>query len=153
MLAGFVIGLMALTPFVFAHESSIKAADLQKLADQYNSNLDKVPGIIKMVASSERTNLHIAYPDGDEDLIGIILKDGKIGSITDGIVENPTLNFYTQSTTVDKILEAEDPFLEAGKSFSRNEVVYSGVGFFDKIKVGLIRLVLSILGFIIFPAN
>ena len=152
MLVGLIAGFIALTPFVFAHESSIKAEDLQSLADQYNSNLDKVPGIIKTVAGNERANLHISYPDGDEDIIGLVMKDGKMENVSDGAVENPTLNFYTKGENVDKILKADDPFLEAGKSFSRNEVVYSGVGLFDKIKVWLIRFVLSILGFIIFPA-
>lgn len=153
ILIGFVAALIVLTPFAAAHESSIKAEDLQSLADKYNSDLDKVPGIIKTVAGNERANLHISYPDGDEDIIGFVMKDGKMESVSDGAVENPTINFYTKSENVDKILKAEDPFLEAGKSFSRNEVVYSGVGLFDKIKVWLVRFVLSTLGFIIFPTN
>lgn len=142
---GFIIGLVALTPFAAAHESSIKAEDLQSLADKYNSDLDKVPGIIKTVTGSERANLHISYPDGDEDIIGLVMKDGKVESIADGPVENPTLNIYTNNKVVDNILNSKEPFVELGKAVARKEINFSGVDTISKIKFWFLKILLSIL--------
>ncbi len=153
LLATIFAFLIALAPLTFAHEASkTLTSDVQKLADQYNSNFDKVPDIVKMVAGTERANLHITYPDGDEVVIGAETMDGKIVSISDNPLSNPTINVYARSEVVDKILAADDPFTEAGKAVARNEVIYSGVGFFSKLKMWLIKFALSVLGFIIFPA-
>lgn len=129
-----VIGVLSLSGMAYAHgELDLESLDLEKLVATYNDNLDKVPGFVKNIFGNEKINLYI---DG-ELFLGLAGEGGKIVEYKKGGVDKPTMNVYTTSDTIDKLIDEDKNLLEAVKDKS---IQYQGVGFINKIKFGIIKI-------------
>ncbi len=130
----FLITALLLVNIGYAHgELDLESLDLEKLVEAYNQNLEKVPGFVKNIFGNERINLYI---DG-EIFVGLSGKKGEIVEYEKGGIIKPTMNIYTTGDTIDKLIDGNTTLLDAVKDKSIN---YEGVGFFGKIKFGVIKI-------------
>lgn len=130
----FLITALLLINIGYAHsELDLESLDLDKLVTTYNDNLDKVPGFVKIIFGNERINLYI---DG-EVFVGLAGEKSEIVEYEKGGVSKPTMNVYTTSDTIDKLIDGNTTLLDAVKDKNIN---YEGIGFFGKIKFGFIKI-------------
>ncbi|HOZ36107.1 MAG TPA: hypothetical protein PLK55_03950 [archaeon] len=110
--------------------------------EQYNANLDKMPGALRKFTGNEKIQLNVDY--GTEiKSITLVMKDGAMDSYsTDGTVE-PTLIVDTYPQTIDNLIKSNTPVNDFKTAVKEKTLKYRSVGFFKKIKFGFARFALN----------
>ncbi|WP_258083761.1 hypothetical protein [Thermococcus thermotolerans] len=117
---------------------------LRDYVDVYNENLEEMPGFIGMLAGNERIALEIALDNGSVLNIGIVTSDGRITEFSEGKLEDPTLRVWTDESTVNAILDSDDPAGSAFYALKRGHIRYSGVGTIKKLRVAGVKVIVRI---------
>ncbi|MGB7532519.1 MAG: hypothetical protein WA977_06020 [Halobacteriota archaeon] len=122
--------------------------DAQSLVDIYNQNIENIPVITSFIGE-ERIRCEISLNNGTEELIiGITTdEDAKITSFEKGEITDPTINASTNENTVRTIMNSDDPVSAFQDALDSGAIIFEGVGLGDKIKVGVMKVVLKIAGF------
>ncbi|MSR85828.1 hypothetical protein EXS74_00360 [Candidatus Woesearchaeota archaeon] len=113
--------------------------NLEKVEDKVNEELADTPAIAKIVVG--KTNINIYFEGGDS--IGIQVEDGKVTSIQDGPLEDVTLEAHISDNV---FISLESDSFDLTQALKNKDITYNGVGFFGKIKSGMVRTVLAIIG-------
>ena len=128
-------------------EDSDLFEDLKQQVDLYNQNVDGIP-FVKSFIGEERIRCEISLNDGTELIIGITTdEDAKITSFEKGEISDPTINASTNENTVRTIMNSDDPVSAFQDALDSGAITFEGVGLGDKIKVGVMKVVLKIAGF------
>jgi|GEM_PF-1248648 len=122
-LAAYKRGEFVLKPLGLYHE-------LVMHVDTYNQNIEKVPGIVKMLFGKERINAYIE--NGKEEIIGIVMQDAKVIEFKEGEVQNPTMRMYMDKGTIRKLM-TDPPF--ALEALDKGKIRYEGIGITKQAKV------------------
>ncbi len=122
--------------------------EIDTLAATYNENADSVPSLVESLVADERVNVHIETGD-DDIVIGVVMDDARMTTVTRGGVENVTVDLYTDEETVSSILAAEDSPARAVEAFNSDHITYEAHGFGRSIKFAVISTVSKILGFLL----
>lgn len=110
--------------FVLANIENYKPEDVIKYYGEYET---KIPGFAKKLFGSERANIYIEnYGE-----FSAVTKKGKLISYEKGLLDNPTINVYTDKETVEKIIQGELNFKDA---LDKKLVSYQAIGFWHKFK-------------------
>ncbi|MCK4397789.1 MAG: hypothetical protein KAV25_02225 [Methanophagales archaeon] len=121
--------------------------DAKSLVDIYNQNIENIPVITSFIGE-ERIRCEISLNDGTELIIGITTdEDAKITSFEKGEISDPTINASTNENTVRTIMNSDDPVSAFQDALDSGAITFEGVGLGDKIKVGVMKVVLKIAGF------
>ena len=121
--------------------------DAESLVDTYNQNIENIPVITSFIGE-ERIRCEISLNDGAELIIGITTdEDAKITSFEKGEISDPTINASTNENTVRTIMNSDDPVSAFQDALDSGAITFEGVGLGDKIKVGVMKVVLKIAGF------
>lgn len=121
--------------------------DAESLVDTYNQNIENIPVITSFIGE-ERIRCKISLNDGAELIIGITTdEDAKITSFEKGEISDPTINASTNENTVRTIMNSDDPVSAFQDALDSGAITFEGVGLGDKIKVGVMKVVLKIAGF------
>ncbi len=98
----------------------------------------ELPEFAKKLFYNERINIHIT---GEETIVlGIITDKGRITTISEQPVDEPTLNIYATTEAIEKIMAAEEPLLRFQQALQQKEIRYEGVGITKKMKFGALSL-------------
>ncbi len=122
--------------------------DMKQQVDIYDQNVDKIP-FVKTFIGEERIRCEISLNNGTEELIlGITTdEDAKIRSFEKGEISDPMINASTNENTVRTIMNSDDPVSAFQDALDSGAITFEGVGLGDKIKVGVMKVVLKIAGF------
>ncbi len=121
--------------------------DAESLVDTYNQNIENIPVITSFIGE-ERIRCKISLNDETELIIGITTdEDAKITSFEKGEISDPTINASTNENTVRTIMNSDDPVSAFQDALDSGAITFEGVGLGDKIKVGVMKVVLKIAGF------
>ena len=121
--------------------------DAESLVGIYNQNIENIPVITSFIGE-ERIRCEISLNDGTELIIGITTdEDAKITSFEKGEISDPTINASTNENTVRTIMNSDDPVSAFQDALDSGAITFEGVGLGDKIKVGVMKVVLKIAGF------
>jgi hypothetical protein len=121
--------------------------DAESQVDTYNQNIENIPVITSFIGE-ERIRCKISLNDGTELIIGITTdEDAKITSFEKGEISDPTINASTNENTVRTIMNSDDPVSAFQDALDSGAITFEGVGLGDKIKVGVMKVVLKIAGF------
>ena len=123
-----LISLLILSSSIYAQIEKYKPEDAIKL---YNDNKANIPGAAKKVLGNERVNIHIK----DYKNFNLVTKNGELISIDYELLDNPTLNIYTDKDTVNEIIEGKLSWKSALKN---KKLSYKASGFWHRMKFGLI---------------
>ncbi len=113
--------------------------DLEKVGNKANEELANLPGLAKIIVG--KTNINI-YFEG-EDVIGVQVQDGKITTIQYGTIEDVTFNVYISDNV---FISLEDNTFDLKQALSNKDITFKGVGFVGKMKYGMVKAVLAIIG-------
>ncbi|MBW2992759.1 hypothetical protein KY345_06090 [Candidatus Woesearchaeota archaeon] len=111
--------------------------------NEYNSNIDNVPSFVKAIFGDERINAEIELAEGSRRY-GIVTEKGIIMNVTEGYIEEHTLEVYTTEETVNKIIEAEDQVEALREALDNKEIEYKAVKVKTKIKTFFAKIALGI---------
>jgi hypothetical protein len=97
-----------------------------------------LPGSIASIFANERINIYVKEGAGTENY-GVVTKDKKIIEAKVGLLENPTMNVYTDAETLDLLLNSgsEEALL---KAFDEKKITYEGVGVVSSIKLFFVSI-------------
>jgi len=115
--------------------------NLDIIKEEYNKNIDKVPKFIKTTFGDSRANIHIdSY--GQDLIIGAITENAHMTDIVIGAIQDPTVNIYTDLSTVMDMATGKLDILDA---FDQNQITYKAVGFTNTIKYGFARVGIKVM--------
>ena len=143
MLAGFVPSAAAQDPGDALFEA------MKPMVELYNANVDRIP-FIKTVASDARINAEVTLNDGNGSVLvlGITTdSDAKVVSFEKGAIADPAIRAYTDETTVNAIMTASNPVAAFQDALGSGAIYYEGVGFSNSLKVGLMKVGMTLMGF------
>ena len=119
----------------------------QLLVSKLNTQMDKVPDFIVGLFGNERINLYIGLYSGEDAKAGVVNRNGAISSVTKGLLEDPTMNVYSDEGTIYEISNSADPLSVFQKALSQGRIKYEGVGFIGAVKSGVVYVTLGVYGF------
>jgi hypothetical protein len=108
--------------------------ELSDLVEEYNSNVDGIPKVFIKVFENERVNIYV----DNEIFYGFKTENGKIVESYEDGISKPTLNVYVKEEGINKVATGE---ITPQEAFAKKYITYKGVGFFKKIKFGLVKTV------------
>lgn len=113
----------------------------------YNQNVDQLPSLAKSLVSGERINGRVETPQG-EKVIGVAMDGAKIETVKMGGVENPTVEFHTDASTLETIIKAENPREEAISAFNGPQITYTAHSLGSTVKFAVLSTISKVLGFL-----
>jgi hypothetical protein len=125
----------------------LEAPPLEVMKDQYNSNFEKVPGVVKSLLGTERINAYIALGDGTELKLSAITEKGMIKELNFGELENATLLIHTSEKTVAEIEQSNDSLLKLKEALDDGSIKYETARLSTRIKFALGSLFIRIASF------
>lgn len=95
--------------------------------------------VIGGLFTDERMNVHVkGMGDG-----WVVLKDGEVDDYGVGKLKDPTMDVYTNTSTVSQIYSGE---LSINKALKEDMITMEGIGFFNSLKVGIYDFFFDIFG-------
>jgi len=121
--------------------------EIKPLVEVYNQNVENIP-VIKSFIGEERIHANISLNDGSALILAIMTdKDAKVVSFTKGEISDPTIRAYTDENTVRTIMNSGDPISAFQDALNKGAITFEGVGLGNKIKIGVMKAALKIVGF------
>lgn len=102
----YLIPIIILLLITQVSAQTILGRELSQLKDDYNNNLDEMPGIVKSLVGNERINAYLDTTN-QQIIIGVITEDARILELKLNGIEDPTLNIYVSENTIQKLENKE----------------------------------------------
>ena len=139
---GFIVIVLAVTmtsPTYTGHVINVKDTEylldnLDEVKEDYNANIDNVPGFFKALFGNEIIKLNIAMDDGTTEILYIKTEKGKINYINENKEENFTLDVWADEQTIDTISASEDQIMEISNALKNKKIKYEATTFKTKVK-------------------
>ncbi|MEM4267096.1 MAG: SCP2 sterol-binding domain-containing protein [Candidatus Nanoarchaeia archaeon] len=129
-----ILTLLTVISISLISAETIPKEFINEFVDEYNKNIDQAPKIFKSMFGNERINLYI-----DEQLFyGFRTENGKIVETFENGTEEPTMNIYVTQEALEQMAAGQ---LDPGEALKQGKIRYEGVGFFKKIKYGILKIV------------
>jgi len=121
------------------------AVDLQSQLEVLNKEIigQQVPPPLGAVFGNEKINVHIAQADDTEQVLSLVLEKKTVKSLSLTAVEKPTLNVYTDESTLQGILESSDQLTVLRQALDEGKITYKAVGFGNKMKIAFLNMFLK----------
>ncbi len=129
-----ILTLLAAISVLLVSAETIPKEFINEFVDEYNKNIDQAPKTFKNMFGNERINMYI----DDQLFYGFRTKDGKIVETFENGTEEPTMNIYVTQEALEEMATGQ---LEPGEALKQGKIRYEGVGFFKKIKYGILKIV------------
>jgi hypothetical protein len=107
----------------------------EEIKTQFNTNLDQVPGFIKMIIGDEKINFYIT--NSETHKFNAVMENAKIESLDNEHLEDPTLNVYVEKEVIPKLISGE---LNIKEALGNGEVRYEAATVWNKIVYGFAGL-------------
>jgi hypothetical protein len=140
-----LIALLLLIPVVQA----LDMPELDQVKEDYNSNIENIPGFVRKLIGTERINCYVETEGGDEVILSAITEKGMIEELKLEELEEPTMIVHTSEATIEAILEAEDPVAMLKQALKNDELTYKAQGFTKKLKWGFNSMLMKVSGLFI----
>ncbi len=134
--------LFAIFSILFASVSYAQAYDISQIETSVVGK--ELPGIAGMLFGNERMNVYI---DDGKYVFSIVTKDNVFQSLDSGLLDDPSLNIYTDEQTIREIAVSEDFLGEFKKAIDDKSIRYESVGIINSIKFGFVSLVSDLINF------
>lgn len=114
---------------------------LDIIKESINKDLGNYPALVLYLLKNERINM---YFEGDY-VVGIEFGDGEILSLVDSELENPSIIVKIEDKV---LLDMSKEELDLLKALETEDLSYEGVGFFNKVKVGVSKVGLKVVSWL-----
>lgn len=117
--------------------------EMQDLYVEYSDDLDQLP-MASNIASNEKINVYVQV--GDSTLnTAIIIIDGNAAGFERGSLSDPTMNVYTDESTVREIIDSDDPTSAITSALKDGKIKLEGVGFMNSLKIAIANFLMTLL--------
>lgn len=116
----------------------------EKAMEEYNKNIEHVPGFVKSIFGHERINLEVGLENSSKREFGVVTEKGIVISVEKEYLEDATLKVKINDTVINKIIQAEDQVKELQDALDKKEIEYKAVRLKTKAKTFLARVALKI---------
>jgi plastocyanin len=125
--------------------SSMVLANLEGEIEELSQNFvgQELPESLGKLFGNEIINIHLDKEDGGQLITGLVIADNVVESLQLGTIESPSLNVYSSEGVLNDIKTSSNPLAEARNALESGEISYQAVGFFNKIKFGLVGMLTS----------
>ncbi len=140
LLSMFILAIFAFMPSTTVHAATATYFNqLRDYTGTYNSNLARVPGIMKFLVRNQRVALHIEGGTGGTEIMGVVTNAESL--IIDYLPESPadiTMHIRVGAGTVDRLIAQNSgvAVLEAIGS----DIRFEGVGLGNQLRAVIISL-------------
>ena len=111
---------------------------------EYNSNIENVPGFVKMIFGDERINAEIKLNNGTVMNYGAITKKGMITSIEKRFIGNASLLVYSNESVLRDLIGSENQVDDLKKDLDTKAISYKAIKFKTKTKTFVGKTLLKI---------
>lgn len=118
--------------------------NLNEFKDKYNSNIDKVPGFVKIMFGDEKIDLIITKIDETKVKLSVETKNGLVEKATTEQFDEYTLNVWVDERTINEIIESEDQIMRLKQALDNEEIKYEALTFKTSLKTGISKIILTI---------
>jgi hypothetical protein len=120
--------------------------NFDSIKTDYNQGFEDAPWIVKTIAGTEKINFQIIGES--TTALSIETKDGKILSISQTPLENPTLVIEVSEEQMTEILSSGNPLESLASSLRNKELKIEGNGIGMSLKLFLMGIIIFILDFV-----
>lgn len=139
---GFLLGILASSIYSPSYTGNVVGVidtkylldNTEEVMQDYNSNLENIPGFIKHIFGNELIRLNITLNNGSERILYIKTEKGKMLYINKTESDKPSLNVWTDEETIDGIASAEDQVDSFNSALKNKKIIYEAVKFKTKAK-------------------
>ena len=117
--------------------------DVEPLIDEYNANVDAVPGLVKGMVVDETVHVTVEG-DSTRDFTAVTDSAGRVTEFKGGEPDSPTLAIRTDCETVGTVVGADDPVAAFQSEYDDGEISISGVGIVNAVVIGAVKAVVGI---------
>lgn len=103
--------------------------------------------VINWLAGDQKIELEIVINESETRVIGIETEGANITEVQQQGFENPTINLETKAEVFKKISSAEKPLEELNNQLGEG-VSFQAKGFFNNIRISVIKLIIRLGGWI-----
>ncbi|MFH1247232.1 MAG: hypothetical protein V1644_02515, partial [Candidatus Micrarchaeota archaeon] len=112
--------------------------NVPKYIEAYNKNAVKIPPIVTILFGNERINIYV-----DNALFyGFVTKESRIVTSSEIGVQNPTINIYLSSGTLNDVVNGK---IKVTTALQNKLITYKGAGFVDNVKFSILKLAQSVI--------
>ncbi len=110
-------------------------SQLQNFAEGYNKRIDRVPKILTYLLGDERVNIKIVLSNGKTCRLSYKTKNGRITTIVEGWLKDPTIIVSTNQNVIEKINALEDPLAAFKRERASQRLIIEGQSLKTRIKL------------------
>lgn len=119
---------------------TLESFDNRKIQQEINNRSDEVPGIVESVFGNQKANIHI---EGELNRSYRLKTSGaRVENFSQGSWENPTLEVWTNTSTVEEIINSETPSQKLKQKLENDEIRYREKGLLNKLRFAVVNLFL-----------
>lgn len=118
--------------------------NLDSIKNDYNNNLQNIPGFLKSLFGNEIIDLKITRTDGTVEQLSMVTKKGVIQNLTKDRLERYTLELNVSEDTINEIMESEDQITSIKDALDSEAIKYRSLAFGTRMKIGISRFFLNI---------
>ncbi|RLI82137.1 hypothetical protein DRP07_05800 [Archaeoglobales archaeon] len=111
--------------------------------DEYNENVNAVPGMIKSIIGNERINIEIACEDGTL-IVGAATENAYVTEFAKSGISDPTIRAWTTEKVVREVVESKDFVNAVMNAIKSGDIKYEGVGFVKSLKINIMRSLMGL---------
>ena len=113
--------------------------NLDNIKDLANTNMDKVPVVVKRLLGNEKINIYFITEEKEIIKLNVQLKNGKINTLKKGNVNNPKIDIYLTEKHANDILNSENPKIETKRKIDEKEITYKTYSFLTSLKISILK--------------
>ena len=113
--------------------------NLDNIKDLANTNMDKVPVVVKRLLGNEKINIYFITEEKEIIKLNVQLKNGKINTLKKGNVNNPKIDIYVTEKDANDILNSENPKIETKRKIDEKEITYKTYSFLTSLKISILK--------------
>ena len=113
--------------------------NLDNIKDLANTNMDKVPVVVKRLLGNEKINIYFITEEKEIIKLNVQLKNGKINTLKKGNVNNPKIDIYLTEKDANDILNSENPKIETKRKIDEKEITYKTYSFLTSLKISILK--------------
>jgi hypothetical protein len=110
-------------------------SQLHNFAEGYNKKIDEVPRILTHLLGDERINIKITLNDGNTCRLCYKTKNGRITTIDEGWLRDPTIIVTTTQKVIEKINASGDPLTAFKRERASLGLIIEGQSLKTRIKL------------------
>ena len=132
--------LGGVTPAAAQADCTLDATTLGPLVDEYNANVDQVPGMARGQIADERIDVQVNADGGERHFYAVTDADGRITEFSAGEGDDPSLRVIVDEQAMCDVLASDDPAAAFQTAYDSGEIDVQGVGVVNSVKIGLVKV-------------